>query len=117
MIPFQKIIAWFLIGLLSFEAIFRIPFIVSDASALESQDHEDIVSLLVEEELFRKMSSDIDAYARRIQETLPHTRTTILTFAKDAHPYLIASANERLYFSGLPEHGKKTQKLVGTILI
>jgi hypothetical protein len=116
-IPFQKIIAWFLIGLLSFEAIFRIPFVVSDASALESQDHEDIVSLLVEEELFRKMSSDIDAYARRIQAKLPHTRTTILTFAKDAHPYLIASANERLYFSGLPEHGKKTQKLVGTILI
>ncbi len=117
MIPFQKIIAWFLIGLLSFEVIFRIPFIISDVSALESNDHEDIVSLLVEEEIFRKMSSDIDVYARRIQEKLPHTRTVILTFAKDANPYLIATANEKLYFSGLPDHGKKTQKLVGTILI
>lgn len=30
---------------------------------------------------------------------------------------LIASANERLYYSGLPNHGDRTQKLVGTILI
>lgn len=113
----QKIIAWFLIGLLFFEATFRVPFVLPDASALESADHEDVVSLLVEEELFRKMPTDIDTYARRIQAQLPHTRTVILTFARDAHPYLIASANERLYFSGLPNHGKKTQKLVGTILI
>ena len=117
MIPFQKIIAWFLIALLSFEVIFRVPFTISDASALESGDHEDIVSLLVEEDLFRQMSSDIDTYARRIQARLPHTRTVILTFPRDAHPYLIASANEKLYFSGLPDHGNKTQKLVGTILI
>ena len=33
------------------------------------------------------------------------------------HTFLIASANERLYFSGIPDHGSKTQKLVGTILI
>lgn len=117
MIPIQKIIAWFLIGLLSFEVVFRVPFSISDVSALEAEDHEDIVSVLVEEDLFRKMSSDIDAYARRIQARLPHTRTVILTFPRDAHPYVIASANERLYFSGLPEHGNKTQKLVGTILI
>ncbi|MCB9807462.1 hypothetical protein H6768_06375 [Candidatus Peribacteria bacterium] len=117
MIPFQKIIAWFLIGLLAFEVTFRIPLIIPDVSALEASDHEDVVSLLVEEELFRKMSSDIDTYARRIQARLPHTRTVILTFAKDTHPYLIAAANERIYFSGLPQHGQKTQKLVGTILI
>lgn len=116
-IPFQKIIAWLLIGLLSFEVIFRVPFSISDVSALESADHEDIVSLLVEEDLFRKISSDVDTYARRIQDRLPHTRVTILTFAKDASPYLIAAANERLYMSGLPDHGEKTQKLVGTILI
>lgn len=117
MIPFQKIIAWFLIGLLSFEVVFRIPFNISDVSALESGDHEDIVSIIVEEDLFRRMSSDIDGYARRIQAKLPHTRATILTFTKDTNPYLIASANERLYLSGLPDHGQKTQKLVGTILI
>lgn len=90
---------------------------LDDASALESSDHEDIVSVLVEEEIFRKMSADIDIYARRIQNKLPHTRTVILTYARDTHPYLIAAANERLYFSGIPEHGNKTQKLVGTILI
>lgn len=116
-IPIQKIIAWFLIFLLSFEVIFRVPFIISDVSALESSDHEDIVSLLVEENLFRRMSTDIDAYARRIQSKLSHTRTVILTFSKDENPLLIASSNEKLYFSGLPDHGKKTQRLVGTILI
>lgn len=114
---FQKIIAWFLIGLLFFEATFRIPFLVPSVEALEAQNHEDIVSLLVEEQLFKKISSDIDTYARRIQAQLPHTRTVIMTYAADAHPFLIASANERLYFSGLPNHGNKTQKLVGTILI
>lgn len=113
----QKIIAWFLIGLLFFEATFRIPFLLPEVEALEAQNHEDIVSILVEEQLFKKMSADIDTYARRIQAQLPRTRTVILTYAKDAHPFLIASANERLYTSGLPDHGSKTQKLVGTILI
>lgn len=93
------------------------PFLLPSAEALETKNHEDIVSLLVEEELFKKIPEDIDAYARRIQAKLPRTRTVILTYARDTHPFLIASANERLYFSGLPEHGTKTQKLVGTILI
>lgn len=114
---FQKIIAWFLIGLLFFEATFRVPFLLPSADALEAQNHEDVVSLLVEEELFRKIPKEIDQYARRIQAQLPRTRTVILTFARDAHPFLVASANERLYFSGVPAHGTKTQKLVGTILI
>lgn len=114
---FQKIIAWFLIGLLFFEATFRVPFLLEEASALEARNNEDIVSLLVEEELMKKMSSDIDTYARRIQSQLPNTRTVILTYPKSAHPFLIASANERIYNSGLPNHGSKTQKLVGTILI
>lgn len=117
MFSFQKIIAWALIGLLSFEAIFRVPLIIAPADALAAKDHEDIVSILVEEELFREISSDIDTYARRIQSVLPHTRTAILTYARDTHPYLIASANERIYYSGLPNHARKTQKLVGTILI
>jgi len=117
-ISFQKIIAWFLICLLSFETTFYVPFSISSAKALELGDHEDIVSLLVEEDIFKKISGDIDTYARRIQNKLPHTRTVILTYARDAHPYLIASTNERLYFSGLPGHNsQKTQKLVGTILI
>lgn len=114
---FQKIIAWFLIGLLFFEATFRIPFLLPSAEALEAQNHEDIVSLLVEEELFRKIPEEIDTYARRIQAKLPRTRTVILTYARDTHPFVVASANERLYFSGIPNHGSKTQKLVGTILI
>lgn len=113
----QKIIAWFLIGLLFFEATFRVPFLLQEAQALEAHNHEDIVSILVEENLMKKMSSDIDTYARRIQSQLPNTRTVILTYPKNAHPFLIASANERLYFSGIPDHGSKTQKLVGTILI
>lgn len=114
---FQKIIAWCLIGLLFFELTFRVPFLLPSVDALEAKNHEDIVSILVENDLFKKMPADIDTYARRIQAQLPNTRTVILTYAKDAHPFLIASANERLYFSGLPDHGSKTQKLVGTILI
>ena len=114
---FQKIIAWFLIGLLFFEVTFRVQFLLPEVEALEAQNHENIVSLLVEEELFKKMSADIDTYARRIQAQLPRTRTVVLTYSKDAHPYLVASANERLYTAGLPDHGNKTQKLVGTILI
>lgn len=63
------------------------------------------------------MESDIEQYALRVQSVLPHTRTVILTFPETSHPMLIAAANERLYYSGLPDHGTKTQKLVGTILI
>jgi hypothetical protein len=99
---FKKFFTWFLIGLLLFQQVFQIPFLLPRADALDIGDHEDIVSLLVEEELFSKISRDIDTYARRIQAKLPKTRTVILTYAKDAHPFLIASANERLYYSGIP---------------
>lgn len=76
------------------------------------------MSILVEKGLFEKMSADIDVYARRIQDRLSQTRSVILTYSADTSPALIAAANERLYFSGIPKHSKrKTQKLVGTILI
>lgn len=99
------------------QEIFRIPYSISGAEALEIDNHEDIVSIIVEEQVFKKMQADIEQYASRVQSVLPHTRATILTFPENTHPLLIASANERLYYSGLPNHGKKTQKLVGTILI
>jgi hypothetical protein len=99
---FKKTLTWFLIGILLFQQIFQVPFLLPRASALEIGDHEDVVSLLVEEELFSKISRDIDTYARRIQAKLPKTRTVILTYPRDAHPFLIASANERLYYSGIP---------------
>jgi len=114
---YKKIITWFLISLLISQEIFRIPYSLSSAKALEIENHENIVSLLVEESLFKKIPRDIEKYALRVQSVLPRTRTVILTFSENTHPVLIASANERLYYSGLPNHGDKTQKLVGTILI
>jgi len=116
-IRYKKIITWFLITLLISQEIFRIPYSLSSAEALEVENHENIVSLVVEENLFSKIQNDIQKYALRVQSVLPRTRTVILTFPADTHPVLIASANERLYYSGLPNHGNKTQKLVGTILI
>lgn len=106
-----------MILLLISQEIFRIPYSLSSAKALEIENHENVVSLLVEENLFKKIHSDVEKYALRVQSVLPHTRTVILTFAENTSPFLIASANERLYYSGLPNHGNKTQKLVGTILI
>ncbi len=114
---YKKFFTWFLIVLLISQEIFRIPYSLSAAKALEIENHESIVSLLVEENLFKKAHSDIEKYALRIQSVLPRTRTVILTFSENTHPVLIASANERLYYSGLPNHGNKTQKLVGTIII
>lgn len=117
MIWYKKILTWFLIGLLISQEIFRIPYSISAAKALEIDSHENIISLIVEEKLFEKMQNDIEKYALRVQSVLPRTRTVILTFSEDSHPFLIAAANERLYYSGIPEHGNKTQKLIGTILI
>jgi hypothetical protein len=75
---FKKTLTWFLIGILLFQQIFQVPFLLPRASALEI-DHEDVVSLLVEEELFSKIS-DIDTYARRMAK-LPKTRAVILTYS------------------------------------
>jgi hypothetical protein len=86
------------------QEIFRIPYSLTSAKALEIENHENIVSLIVEENLFKKINSDVERYALRIQSVLPRTRTVILTFSEDTHPLLIASANERLYYSGLPNH-------------
>jgi hypothetical protein len=99
------------------QEIVRIPYSLSSAKALEIETHENVVSLLVEEKLFKKIQSDIEKYALRVQSVLPRTRTVILTFSENTHPALIAAANERLYYSGIPGHGNKTQKLIGTILI
>lgn len=117
MLLFKKIITWSLILLLVSQEVFRIPYSLSTAQAVEIANHENIVSLVVEENLYKKMGNDIEKYAKRVQAVLPHTRTVILTFPETTHPMLIAAANERLYYSGIPDHGAKTQKLVGTILI
>lgn len=97
--------------------IFHIPLEVRSAEALSLKNHEDIVSILVEETMYEALTRDIQTYAQRIQSVLPQTRAVILTFPRDALPHDIALANARLYHSGLPDHGSVTQKLIGTILI
>ncbi len=113
----KKTLTWFLIGILLFQQIFYIPFSLPSASALEVSSHEDVVALVVEKELQAAMSDDIEKYALRVQSLLPQTRTVILSFPRDTHPFLISSALERLYYSGIPNHGKKSQRLTGAILI
>lgn len=93
------------------------PLMLQSADAFEAQNHENIVSLMVEETLMNTLSDEVTKYAERIQSQLSNTRAVIFTYPRDVSPRMIAATNERLYFSGLPDHGRKTQKLVGTILI
>lgn len=114
----EKSLSILLIGLLCFEAIFRVPFLVDPVRALELPRHEDLVSIIVETSMHQEITDEIEKYASRIQAQLPDTRVLIFPVDSDTHPYIISLLNERLYFSGQPDRSRSvTQKLAGTILI
>ncbi|MCP4523052.1 MAG: hypothetical protein GY828_02425, partial [Candidatus Gracilibacteria bacterium] len=98
--------------------IFQLPFPGLGIYA-ENKGIKNLVSIIVEEELYDAMKGSLNIYAKNISQTLENTQVLILPTPSDASPLEIASLNESLYFEGLYglQKGTRDAKLVGTVLV
>lgn len=115
---FQKIISGFLIFTVLFSFTFRFPFFSFSVFA-DDEWYYDLVSILVEEKIYRSVKSRVERYAEDIQKKLVNTKVVILPTPSDSSYYKIASLNEWLYFEGVRSLEKVSfsSKLVGTIIV
>ncbi|PID86452.1 hypothetical protein CSB08_00530 [Candidatus Gracilibacteria bacterium] len=117
----QKFISFFLIFFLLFSFTFRVPFfgLLSNTFAKETEFYN-IVSIIVEEDIYPSIKNEIERYSKDIQGVLEKTKVIILPTPNTATSFNIASLNEGLYYEGLKSlkpSASFESKLIGTILI
>lgn len=110
----QKSVSAALVGVLLFSATFEIPLSIPRAEASALKRHVDLVSILVEKELYRKLdgvlSNPVADYAKALQRSLRDTRSVIVPVSASEEPRLIAALNEKLY-----RNGEETTRIDGTV--
>lgn len=102
-----------------FSATFEVPLSLPKAQAQDFQRHVDLVSIIVDAQVYPQISDVLARYAKRIQQQLPNTRTLIFPLARDTQPQFIAALNEKLYWDGEPTTRAENtvEQLVGTVLV
>gem|GEM_PF-371775 len=117
---FQRWTSSVLIFAILFSFTVQMPFFsILNRLFAADESYYNIVSLIVQEEIYPQIKDSVERYAKNIQKTLENTKTVIIPVPGDTHPYNIASINEKLYFdgygafSGTPDHSK----LKGTVFI
>ncbi len=113
----QKILSFTLIFSIFFSFTFNITFLgfiwqifAQDATKVK------VVSIFVQQEIYRQVSSQIKRYAQDIQWVIPDTRTMIIPVSSQEHPYNIASLIEKLYFEWYNGFSGES-KLIGTVFV
>jgi len=118
----KKIISGILLLSLFFSITVRIPleYIFFVRWYADTKEFHNIVSLIVEENIYDDISSKLLRYSRDVQAVLENTRVVILPTPSNASPLDIASLNESLYF----EWYKSVQsgvdfesRLIGTVIV
>jgi len=114
----QKFLSFLVIFSLFFSITFRVPIFHSSLYA-KTNDYRDIVSILVNENVYSKIRSEVEKYADDIWSVLDNTQVIILPTPSNATSYQIASLNESLYFDGIKGLKKSNidSRLVGTVLV
>jgi len=114
----QKIVSFFLIGMMLFWMSVRIPLekYMVEQSYASSDTHYKVVSILVDEEVYPKIEDKINRYAKDISLALDNTKTVIIPIPENADTKKIASINEKLYFQWLPDSSFKSS-LIWTVLV
>ncbi len=95
----QKFISFLLIFSIFFSFTFQVSFFsfLQTIFASDSKTYN-IVSLIVQEEIYDNIKNSVKKYAQNIQKTIPNTKTIIIPTPSDTNPFNIASLNEKLYF-------------------
>ena len=119
----QKIISVFLLFIFFFGQITWLSFLwllkTKEVLAKDSTYH-DLVSIIVDEETYDELDSEIERYAEDIQHYLNNTKVVILPIKEDTSAFSIASMNERLFFEWykwLKKDIDFESRLVWTVLI
>ncbi len=100
--------------------IFRVPFEVFFSSLYaEDEPYHDLVALIVEEDIYPDLKTEIVRYSRDIQSYRENTKVAIFPTPKTASVYDIASLSEALYFQWYKVHEDVSfeSRLVGTVFI
>lgn len=118
---FQKIISFSLIFFLLFGFTIRVPFVAFFGSQTyaESEDFYNLVSIIVDEDIYDDIRSKLVRYTQDIQWVLENTRVVILPTPSTATAFDIASLNEKLYYEWYKwvRDVDFESKLVGTLLV
>ncbi len=93
---FQKYLSIILIFLLFVSQTIQVSFFESTEAATD--DYRDIVSIVVDEETYDALASEIKRYSADIQSYLGATRVSLFVVPKAIEPRAIAAKNESLYY-------------------
>ena len=116
----QKITSGSIIFVLLFSITFRIPFFnLFNKVSAEDKDFYNIVSIIVNEDIYNSVSAEVERYAKDIQWVLENTRAVILPVPSDTKAFNIASLNESLYFEWYKslEDSSFESRLIWTVLV
>ena len=117
----QKITSFFILFFFLFNLTFSVPFfsLFSNYAEAKSKTFHNLVSIIVSEDIYSNIRSEIDTYARDIQKKLENTRVVILPTPEDASSFQIASLNESLYFDWYEwlNNSDFESRLVWTVLV
>ena len=99
--------------------IFRVPFFEFKTFAWSS-DFYNIVSIIIDEDTYNEVESEVKRYSEDIQWVLENTKVIILPTPKNSSAFDIASLNESLYlewYKSLEDSINFESKLIWTVLI
>lgn len=115
----QKFISSFVLFSLLFGITFRVPFFNYSTYA-GSSDFFNLVSIIVDEDSYWKIDSELKRYAQDIQGVLENTKVVILPTPKNTDAFNIASLNESLYYEwykSIDDSVDFESKLIWTVLV
>jgi len=116
----QKILSGLVLFSLLFSITFRIPFFSFFENVFaQKTNFYNLVSILVQEDIYPWVKANINRYAKDIQWVLENTRVVILPIPAWASAFKIASMNESLYYDGYKwlTNVKFDSKLIWTVLV
>ncbi len=117
----QKILSSITLFFLFFSITFRLPFfsIFSSSVFAEKTDFYNLVSIIVNEDIYDQVKNKVERYANDIQWALENTRAVILPVPSNASAFELASINEGLYFDWFKslEDVSFQSKLIWTVFV
>jgi len=106
---------------LLFSIAFRVPFFgfFSQAEA-KNKDFYNLVSIIVKQDTYDKLSTSLNTYSKDLQANLENTKVIILPVPNDSSTFSISSLNESLFlewYAGLDKSVSFESRLVWTVLV
>lgn len=119
---YQKVISWFLIFFILFNLAFSVPFkeIFTKEVFAENRPFYNLVSVIVEEDIYPQVSEKLKRYAKDVESVLDKSRVVIIPTQKDVQVFEISSLLESLYYEWYKSVNKDADfesKLVWTVLV